>query len=1577
MSAKETLRLAGAIIVVAFLAVEGQPAQADTYYWTTAGSGNPLAAGSGNWDSVSNVWATDTTGASGGTWPGGNDADFYASGTSTITVNGTQSVGNITFDGSGYSLSGGNLALGGGTITTNQDATISSVIGGSVGLTKAGNGTLTLGTQLNTFNGGTTVNAGTLVLGTGGGTGVIQGALTINSGGTLSADRNWSLGYGAATCVSAITINGGELNFGGTLVGGGMSPSSITMTGGTIGGSQPGWYNGITSTPTLTTSAASTTAVISSGFQLRLSNTGSLTFNVAQGSAPGGVDLLVSGAIATDGNTEGVTKSGPGLLSLTAINNYTGGTTVNGGTLLLAPGGSTGIIRGNLTINSGATVSADANQWSLGYLNSSGNSCVSAIAINGGVLTFTDPGNAGNNGGMSPSSITMTGGTISGYFALYNGITSTPTLTTSAAGSTAVISDGLNLRLSNTGSLTFNVAPGNTANGIDLLVSGPINNGTGGTIVKTGSGVLCLTGTINYGGATTTINGGTLQLGNGGATGSINTGNNIVDNANLTFNRSNAVLQGTDFTSSAISGSGSLTQAGSGTLTLSAQNTYSGGTTVNGGTLALTQNSATGTIRGNLTINSGATVNSVNYWSLGYGDGGNPCVSAITINGGLLNFSSASGGGFAASSIAMTGGTISGVPPTDVYKNSVTIIAPTLTTNPATTTAVISGGLNLRLNGNNLTFNVSQGTTASGVDLLLSGPIEYDNSNDGVVKTGSGLLNLAGASTYTGGTLLQAGTLQLGINNALPSAGTLTFGTVGGNGTLDLAGYNQQLRGLAVDPSAMAAGQVIGNSSTGSTSTLTYSSPNPSTFAGTIQDTLGSGNQQVALAVSSGLLNLGAANTYSGNTTLSGGTLQLGNALALQNSTVVANNGSLDLNGPSGTVSGLSGSGVLTLTNGTLNVGNNAANTTFSGQLSGAVPLVKIGAGTLTMNAYGTYHDQTDYNGSTTVNGGTLALGPGGGNGVIAGTLTINSGATVNAAVAWSLGYGATTCVSGITVNGGVLTFTGTTPGGNAGGGTSASSITMTGGTIGGSLPAWYSGITATPELTTNPSTTTAVISSGLDLRLGSGGNAWFNVSQGTTASGVDLLISGPITLGTPGSGILKTGAGLLCLSGTSGYSGATTVSGGTLSLTGAIAGSNVTVNDPSAVFNEASSGAIGGAGMTFTLTSGLATLLAQNTYAGGTFVNGGTLGLGPTHSGTGIIRGNLTIGSGATVNAAADWSLGYASGSCVSGITINGGVLNFTGTTNTGGGTSVSGITMTGGTISGVQVPDWYSGITHTPMLTTNASADTAVISSGLNFRLGSNGNVTFNVDQGSTASGVDLLISGPISAYSSFGGGGGGITKTGPGVMSLTAQNSYTGGTALQQGTIILGGGNNTLPTGTTLTLGYLDTSGTLDLAGNNQRLAGLAVSPLASPGSQVIGNSSTSSNSLLTYSGASSTFGGTIQDTLGSGSMTTALQVSGGTLILSGNNSYTGGTDVAAELEITSSGGIPYGTGLTVETGGTVVLDPSAAGATMFARSLPVASPAAGRVAAVPEPGTLALLGVAGIFVAAAAWRRRKGI
>ena len=104
-------------------------------------------------------------------------------------------------------------------------------------------------------------------------------------------------------------------------------------------------------------------------------------------------------------------------------------------------------------------------------------------------------------------------------------------------------------------------------------------NGSG-NLSKAGAGTLVLTGGSAYSG-TTTISAGTLQVGNAGTSGNLGSGN-IVNNATLVFKRSNAVG-----IPNVISGSGIVKQEGAGALTLSGANTYTGATSVNAGSLAI------------------------------------------------------------------------------------------------------------------------------------------------------------------------------------------------------------------------------------------------------------------------------------------------------------------------------------------------------------------------------------------------------------------------------------------------------------------------------------------------------------------------------------------------------------------------------------------------------------------------------------------------------------------------------------------------------------------------------------------------------------------------------------------------------------------------------------------------------------------------------------------------------------------------------------------------------------------------------------------------------------------------------
>jgi len=125
-----------------------------------------------------------------------------------------------------------------------------------------------------------------------------------------------------------------------------------------------------------------------------------------------------------------------------------------------------------------------------------------------------------------------------------------------------------------------------------IISDGGFSGGSGGSLVKTGTGTLTLTGANTYTGGTT-INSGTLQIGNGGPTGSI--AGNIADDGMLVFNRSDAVTY-----AGVVSGTGALRKTGTGTLTLSGASTYTGATTVAGGTLLVN-----GSLVSGVTVNSG------------------------------------------------------------------------------------------------------------------------------------------------------------------------------------------------------------------------------------------------------------------------------------------------------------------------------------------------------------------------------------------------------------------------------------------------------------------------------------------------------------------------------------------------------------------------------------------------------------------------------------------------------------------------------------------------------------------------------------------------------------------------------------------------------------------------------------------------------------------------------------------------------------------------------------------------------------------------------------------------------------
>jgi autotransporter-associated beta strand protein len=330
---------------------------------------------------------------------------------------------------------------------------------------------------------------------------------------------------------------------------------------------------------------------LAGGVSSAATGTRTLTF---QGSG----DLAISGVVGNGNSTNNVVKSGAGTLTLLANNTYVGGTTVNGGTLILAKGGGTGTIRNNLTINAGATVNLTATD-ALGYTNAAGYSFVTNISIVGGTLNNGVNGNNGFN-----TKFNLTGGTMTSTGGgAYNFDGATGAGVNSAASSTiSTISAPVDLR---SPGVVFSTALGSVSGGIDLSVSGAINNANSsgtGSLIKSGAGTLSLSGVNTYFGATT-ISAGTLLIGGAGQLGSGTYAASITNNGSLNYGSSAAQTL-----SGVISGSGALTQNGPGTLTLSGANTYSGATTINGGVLAL---GVGGSIPNSpsISVGSGATLN--------------------------------------------------------------------------------------------------------------------------------------------------------------------------------------------------------------------------------------------------------------------------------------------------------------------------------------------------------------------------------------------------------------------------------------------------------------------------------------------------------------------------------------------------------------------------------------------------------------------------------------------------------------------------------------------------------------------------------------------------------------------------------------------------------------------------------------------------------------------------------------------------------------------------------------------------------------------------------------------------------
>ncbi|MGH6770434.1 MAG: autotransporter outer membrane beta-barrel domain-containing protein, partial [Xanthobacteraceae bacterium] len=316
-------------------------------------------------------------------------------------------------------------------------------------------------------------------------------------------------------------------------------------------------------------------------------------------------------------------KVGSGTLTLFGNNTYTGGTIIREGAL--AAGSNNAVGTGVVTFDGGAFRAA-ANNLNIAnnfVLNTAGGE----IDTNGNSLTISGVianGN-GTTGALTKSGlgtlVLAAQNTYSGATQIDQGILQLGAMNALSAATAVTVAASASFNLNDFNETIASLAgAGNVMLGTATLTTGGNNDsttfsgtlsGTGG-LTKQGTGTFTLSGNSTYTGVTT-IEQGILQIGNGGTTGSLGTGN-IVNNGTLAVDRSNRFI-----IDNVISGTGVFEQNGSGVTILTADNTYSGTTTVNNGVLIVN-----GSLASAVTVNAGTL-------------GGTGAVGGLALNGGTLS----------------------------------------------------------------------------------------------------------------------------------------------------------------------------------------------------------------------------------------------------------------------------------------------------------------------------------------------------------------------------------------------------------------------------------------------------------------------------------------------------------------------------------------------------------------------------------------------------------------------------------------------------------------------------------------------------------------------------------------------------------------------------------------------------------------------------------------------------------------------------------------------------------------------------------------------------------------------------
>ncbi|MCX5670365.1 MAG: autotransporter-associated beta strand repeat-containing protein, partial [Planctomycetota bacterium] len=731
----------------------------------------------------------------------------------------------------------GNWSLG--TIPNGQGAAAGFT--GNGGATVSVNGTVTVGSIL--FDGSQSYNiaGGTsprLVFDNGAGSATIL----MNNGAAAQAIST------PVTLNSNLTVTNSSSN--GLTFSGGISGTNkgITLAGGLLVLQGTNTYTGATNI---------NAGILRLGVANALPTSGVTNINPGGTLDRGGYSITPAGL-----NLAGGTLGGSGTLTLSA--DLTGFGTITGGTANLGGGSRAITVNGfnALTIadqitGTGPMAKSGTGTLVLANVGAANNWTGGALVVNAGTLK-----NGASNQIPDGLNVTVASGAtwdLNGYSEKITDLTYTASGTVNLNGGTLELTNVLG----GSGLGHFNNIAGTGA----LILSGG-HWITDNTIHWDMTGVIYITGgaalTAGHGDATGTILASDVYVTNGKLA-LMNTDNRLIPTVKIHMssagtmlmkqdqgwtdpgvNQTVAVLEGTggtvnnndttaahmltvNQTSGTYSFGGLLTngayaltivKSGAGTWVLTGANTYTGSTTISAGALRIGNASALGTVAGGTTVASGAALQIYNNITT--------LAEPLTLSGtGVAN-----------------DGALRNISDTNTFSGPITLGA-------ASRIDCDSGTLTLNaINGPTfgLTLGGAGNITVNGAITLTSG---------GLFKAGLGTATLMAANTFTGGMTVSAGTLRLGISNALPSGGKVT---VQGGSTLDIDGYGSSPGTITLIDGTIA----------GTTAVLTGSSYD--VRKGTVSATLGGTGGLTKTTADT--VTLAAANSYTGATTISGGILR-------------------------------------------------------------------------------------------------------------------------------------------------------------------------------------------------------------------------------------------------------------------------------------------------------------------------------------------------------------------------------------------------------------------------------------------------------------------------------------------------------------------------------------------------------------------------------------------------------------------------------------------------------------------------------------------------------------------------------